>query len=342
MQEPDIIGGEFEIAFPVELKKVNMKERGFFYSSGRGALFNVLEYIKERMEKAKILLPDYLCMSIIEVVKRLKLDVRFYRTNEDLTIDYESLWKLYDTKTSVLFINYFGLSDAFSIVKELRRMDERMCIVQDNVQAYFDMQEESGADFVFTSFRKTLPVPDGGWVKTSFSDLPICATPNSFSQYKLAGGILKSLRRYNCMDDLVYLELLEKGEKLIDQDYRNGMNDVTERMYNQIDFEYVRERRKQNTKFLLAHLEQMGIQTILPVPESAIPLFVPIRLKNRDKVRELMFQANIFCPVHWPVFSDYKLERGEELMHNELSLIVDQRYGLNDMRRIIDVLQESL
>ena len=335
----DIIGGEFEIDIPTRMKKAEIKDQGFFYSSGRAALFNILEYLKSQMGRTRILLPDYLCVSIIGVAEKLAFEVCFYKMKEDLSIDYEALCDLYDTKTVVLFINYFGLSDTISIVKELRGIDEEMCIIQDSVQAYFDMSECSDADFVFTSFRKTLPVPDGGWVRTCCSDLPVFHDSNKFSQYKLAGGILKSLRKCGYMDDSVYLDLLEKGENMIDQDYRKGVNVITGALYSRIDLGFVRERRRQNAKFLLEHLREMEVQTVLPVPDTAIPLFIPIRLKNRDKIRESMFQTNIFCPIHWPAPLNYKLERGMELMYSELSLIVDQRYGLHDMQRIVNVLQ---
>ena len=81
-------------------------------------------------------------------------------------------------------------------------------------------------------------------------------------------------------------------------------------------------------------LAEKGIQTLLPVDEDKVPLFVPIVLNNRDEVRKAMFRNEIFCPVHWPE-DDMGMKRGKLMARTELSLIVDQRYGRKEMEEII-------
>ena len=68
------------------------------------------------------------------------------------------------------------------------------------------------------------------------------------------------------------------------------------------------------------------------------PLFVPVLLENRDKVRKHLTENKIYCPVHWP-----KPEGADSNIYDmELSLICDQRYGVNDMERIVSVLSEVI
>ena len=69
------------------------------------------------------------------------------------------------------------------------------------------------------------------------------------------------------------------------------------------------------------------------------PLFVPVIIKNgkRDVIRKKLVDNEIYCPVHWP-HPDANCE--SNLYEMELSLVCDQRYGREDMQRIVDVLNK--
>lgn len=56
-----------------------------------------------------------------------------------------------------------------------------------------------------------------------------------------------------------------------------------------------------------------------------------------------MFSNNIFTPVHWPYESN-KLNGTikNPLYETEISLICDQRYSLEDMKRQIEVLEKCI
>ena len=75
--------------------------------------------------------------------------------------------------------------------------------------------------------------------------------------------------------------------------------------------------------------------------ENKTPLFVPIYVQDRNKVRKYMFQHNVFCPVHWPL-EGLSLKKGAEMAEHELSLIVDQRYTHKDMEYILDLLSQTI
>ena len=128
----------------------------------------------------------------------------FYPLSDSFQLNYVKFPSIYRKNSVVLLINYFGLVSLSEQVSYLRGIDNEICIIEDNVQSFFSMWHSSESDFIFTSFRKTLPLPDGGWVKTSYHlDSPIAR--NTFSQYKIAGAILKGLRPYGCFDDSLYL-----------------------------------------------------------------------------------------------------------------------------------------
>lgn len=335
-----MIGGEFPIAVTEVLNssiKQSEKFDVYAYSSGRAALYQILKYLKQEKWINHILLPDYLCSSVIVPVMTLGLDYSFYPIDEQLELESSSFTKLYKKASAVLVINYFGLKDLTTQIQVIRSLDEQAIIIEDDVQAYYEFKKPLGdVDFKFTSIRKTFAVPDGGLVKTN-CQLPKVVAPNTFGQYKAAAALLKSMREGN-FNDHIYLELFEKGESLIDGELECGMSSIAVKLFYTLEEERVKIRRLNNAQYLIGLLGKLGIKPLLPVNDGCVPLFIPIVLNNRDEVRKRMFQHGIFCPVHWPI-EGVDLKRGKVLAETELSLIVDQRYGQKEMDEILKSLK---
>lgn len=335
-----MIGGEFPIAVTDILNAGSQRkdEPGVYkYASGRAALYQILKYLKSEKGVGRVLLPDYLCGSVLVPVKALELEYEFYPIDEHLELEALRFRELYRTGTTVLLINYFGLKDLSSQIRVIREIDEHAIIIEDDVQAYYEFKKPLGdVDFKFTSLRKTFAVPDGGLVKTKHQ-IPKVETPNTFGQYKAAAALLKSMRE-GTFNDQIYLEMFEKGESLIDGELECGMSQIAARLYDALEEERVKIRRLNNAQYLIGQLDKIGIKPLLPLIEDHVPLFIPITLNNRDEVRKLMFQNEIFCPVHWSS-EGMALKCGKVMSEIELSLIIDQRYGRKKMDEIIQMLQ---
>lgn len=335
-----MIGGEFPIAVTDILNAGGRRKDEpdvFKYASGRAALYQILKYLKSERGVSRILLPDYLCSSVLVPVKTLELECDFYPIDEVLELEEEVLTTLYKANTAVLVINYYGLKDLTKQVSFIRSLDKDAIIIEDDVQAYYEFKKPLGdVDFKFTTLRKTFAVPDGGLVKTKHQ-LQVIETPNTFGQYKAAAALLKSMREGN-FNDKIYLEMFEKGESIIDSELECGMSLIAERLYGSLDEERVKVRRLNNARYMMEKLELMQIKPILPLLENHVPLFIPICLKNRNELRRRMFQHEVFCPVHWPL-EEMNLERGKLMAETELSLIIDQRYSVNDMELILSLLK---
>ena len=335
-----MIGGEFQIAVTDILNagiKHTVLHNVYTYSSGRAALYQILKFLKLEKGVKHILLPNYLCSSVLVPVKTLGLDFTFYPIDEQLELEPSSFAKLYKKDSAVLVINYFGLKDLIVQIQAIRSLDDQAIIIEDDVQAYYEFKKSLGdVDFKFTSLRKTFAVPDGGLVKTNQS-MPKAETPNTFGQYKAAAALLKSMREGN-FNDQIYLEMFEKGESLIDSELECGMSHIAEKLFDALEEERVKIRRLNNAKYLIEQLDKVGIKPLLPLTEDHVPLFIPIVLNNRDEVRKRMFQNEIFCPVHWPL-EGLDLKRGKVMAKTELSLIIDQRYGRKEMDEILKSLK---
>ena len=104
-----------------------------------------------------------------------------------------------------------------------------------------------------------------------------------------------------------------------------------------IDVEHQRRIRRENARVLYEGLSGK-VQFMFPIEDMDCPLFVPVLLPNRDEVKAHLTKNEIYCPVHWP-----KPKGCDSNIYDlELSLICDQRYGIEDMERIVSVILELL
>lgn len=366
-----IIGGEFAIAPDVlkgaldacgRLDKTpfskaaaasldDLYDNVMFFSSARAALYAAL-CVEKTEAKLHVYLPDYLCSSVLDAVNDAGLSYSFYHIEDDLYPDMDSLFdsiyvKKESVKNAVILINYFGLLDLEKTIKEIRKKAPKTLIMLDDVQNYYGFGTEPDYDYAFTSLRKWFPIPDGGLLKIADSMMQSgtgtrirniydsMKDNNLFVSYKLSGNVLKSYR--GVIDDSICLELIEKGEGLLDKNYKCPISDISYEFFNSYilkEQESASNKRKDNARILHEGLEKLSIKHIYN--DSKVPLFIPVFLDSnkRDVIRKKMFDNNIFCPVHWKNSNALP----NPLYDMELSLICDQRYDKEDMNAILNLL----
>lgn len=340
-----IIGGEFAISHEMlsqqgNLEFVENKNDGFYYySSGRCALYAILKDIECSFGKSGgLFLPNYLCDSVTQTAIDAEWNYDYYPIKRDFHLDINSLNISAQDKKAILLIDYFGMTDLSAEVAIIRKQYPNLIIIIDCVQAFYSL-EEYDADYSFTSFRKWFPCPDGALVKKKTTDSMVKLSLNEgdWWRYKYAGNILKSFPEH--VSDAIVLDLLQKGEKSLDKDYLCKWDENSKRFFLSIDTEEIKKIRLRNASFLHKKLTELNVEHLYS--ENVVPLFIPIMVNNRDELRKMMFDERIFAPKHWPRVSE--LLNGENNIYDaELSLICDQRYGIDDMIRQIDVVKQYL
>lgn len=327
-----MIGGEFEIDLSTQRQDFVEQPDTYYYASGRAALYQIVKSLNVK----RVWLPDYLCISVVDAVKKAGVDYVFYELDDNLEPILNTLNP--SEFDAILLINYFGLMDLSVIETKLSETFPYTVLLEDDVQAYFEFNkcDNRYIDYRFTSLRKTFAVPDGGLVYTKHK-MPVAVEQNSFSPYKFDAAMMKARRQKESIDDSKYLALFAKGEELIDDNYDSVMSLDSRMLFAGVDADLISRKRKENAAYILKGLKELGIKTILPVPQDKTPLFIPIYLENRNEVRNRMFANEIYCPIHWPL-GGLRLKKGSEMAEHELSLIVDQRYETNDIEKILNKL----
>ena len=166
-----IVGGEFTYdgRWVLDTPGVDTREL-FFLNGGKACLIVICEYLLAQGID-KLLLPAYLCPTILSTIQRCGLKADFYRVLPDFSIDVDDLIDKARGHQAVYFINYFGfkqLSNVQDLLRDLQR--KGVLLVEDNAHSGF--WENSPGDFTFNSMRKLCPF-DGGYLAASRDIEPI-------------------------------------------------------------------------------------------------------------------------------------------------------------------------
>ena len=81
-----------------------MSDKLFFNYSRSALYFGIknLKFLQSTDIKNKILIPSYICNTIIQPIKENNLDITFYKINKDLTTDWDDLVSKIDNKLEEL------------------------------------------------------------------------------------------------------------------------------------------------------------------------------------------------------------------------------------------------
>lgn len=141
-----------------------------YVSSGKAGIYQVLKHIKIE-PKDEVMLPAYLCESMLEAVLESGATPVFYKINSDLSVDRDDLLKRIKSESKVLLVTHF-----FGLYQDLRSMREicdrhGLIMIEDCAHSFFG--KISGypigyfGDYSIASLPKFFPVFKGGVLASS-------------------------------------------------------------------------------------------------------------------------------------------------------------------------------
>lgn len=322
------IGGEFDInPTCINIDYSKSDEFGLLFASGRVALQWILQSLPDNKTKT-IYIPYYICSSVIKACENAGFKVCFYEFDEHFVFSTENLNIEYNS--AILLVNYFGFLELNDLVEDIKSIRPDVTIICDHVQSVWACKG-SVADFSFTSLRKHIAVPDGALVysKGLICKPPIGIEENCFYKDKLIGGLLKSIGA----SDAIFLNFFENGEHILDETtliYKASK--FSHIVYRQTDWDNIRQKRQENYKYVYELGLKHNLEFVFPFNQKIVPMCVPIVLNNRDEIRNRLKQIGIYLPVHWPINQLNSIsEPAKYFAQKELSLIIDQRYSLDEV-----------
>jgi dTDP-4-amino-4,6-dideoxygalactose transaminase len=141
---------------------------------GSGALALAARILKQA-GRSRLLVPSYHCGHEIEPFLRAGFAVETYRIKANLEADLEHLDTLLSVNDSVVLItHYFGFAQDVAAISRLCRQ-RGAYLVEDCAHCLLNYSDNrrlgSWGDIAVFSFRKFLPVPDGGMLVVNNPDL---------------------------------------------------------------------------------------------------------------------------------------------------------------------------
>ena len=319
------IGSEFS-SVPIENGAgISFPKSGCLTFSGRTAIETVL---KEVPYAKTALLPSYCCDSVIEPFRRADISVSFYDVNyqNGLKIDLSQ-------KADILFwCNYFGFST------EMLQFDG--IIIEDITHSLLsDIQCNPMSDYLVASLRKWEPIYCGGYCSVNTE---LKSPPNEFINSKAKAMNLKAMYLSDSDERKKekFLSEFGKSNKWLAENYSElGIDEFSKNYINKVCANKQKEIRRRNAHVLYEGLKNK-VDFLFDEQKMDCPIYVPIVIhKDRLKIRTILTENRIYCPIHWPhPNADCK----SNLYDLELSLICDQRYSEDDMERIVSAVLKNI
>lgn len=292
-------------------------------NSGRHALEYILNYSIYRFKT--IWIPYYTCDSILPSINRAGLSYKFYHINKSFEII--ELPHLHPDEC-ILVNNYFGLKDKY--ISSLANKYGSQLIV-DNTQAWY-AQPILGIS-TFYSPRKYFGLPDGGVALTRTHETVKLDPGTSWHRSshllkRIDTGATSGYKDFKLNSSTIGLEGITK------------MSPLTKMLLSSIDFDKAREIRKNNYSIISDALSESN-ELLLPDIESyACPMVYPYLTSNYE-LRQELISNKIYVATYWPNVLEWcSPEKVECYLTNDLIPIpIDQRYGEDDMNRIISIIR---
>ncbi len=325
-----------------------------FFGDGRQAIKAVLLKNLNKIKNKNCYLPAYLCSSILQPFKELKLKIKFYN-------HFLPLKPLIDDnlKNSLIFIvDYFG-TEFISKEKISDFLKKGNIVILDIAHSILDKKRlnlKSKNLYLIASLRKIFPVPDGGILYWSYPKLKIKKYPaqgyeNILKAMRLKDFYLKEgskigLNKVKNVKDS-FLKIYRKCEKDKDNNLikLKEMSAISFMALKNLDISNIIKKRKKNLGFLFKNLSEKKY-FLFSNNQIKSPFFLPLIFENqkqKETVKKVLIKNNIYPPIHWQlpksVPQSYLFENG--LSRRILSLPIDQRYDEKNLLKIVDIINKK-
>ena len=324
-------------------------EYKIYLDTGRSSLRLILDSLN--IEEKTVLLPYYICKVVVEPFIERNYNIYYYDIKEDFSIDEENMFKLIkEVNPSIILINsYFGKEQLTEIRKKLKL--QKLYVIEDITHTLLnDNLDTNTSDFIIGSIRKWCAIPDGGVLKNNSSIKINFSNKNEHTEYvttQVEASLLKD-EYINNLDKNIkekYMNLFLDSKKTLDTDNQiYNMSSITKTLINTYNFEEIKSIRRENYNYLYNNLlSSKFIEIPLgKLDKDTTPLYFPIYIsKNRKEFQKYMSSLEMYLPIIWP--KDEQLPENNYTANKIYEKIIcipcDQRYNLNDMKRIVDAIK---
>ena len=213
-------------------------------------------------------------------------------------------------------------------VQKLANRYEKKLIV-DNTQAFFELPIKN-IDTIYSP-RKFFGVSDGGYLYTNKSTNEVFEEDLSKDYSQLIGRIENGAFKH-------YKQYQEAEQRLVNSPIKL-MSKLTTKILNSINYEDVENIRKRNFNFLHNELQKFN-KFKIDLTDIKVPFVYPF-INDNIGLRDELIKNKIYVAKYWNEVLDRETVNDHEkyFVNHIIPLPIDQRYNLNDMKRIIEIIK---
>ena len=316
-----------------------------YYADGRQALIDL--YRSHGWQRLWV--PEYFCYDVIASLKEAGLELRYYA-------DYPEYWE--DSKTleaiqrngyfqhgdAILRVNYFGMR-SYRSVENLH-----VPVVEDHTHDLIGgWVMNSHADWCIASLRKTLPIPEGGFLWSPVG-LRLPEQPESSEENEKIAVIrweaMRLKARYLAGDNVekaAFREGLVNTEAYFDEAEVCALDRESRAYLNTFDVRDWYNKKRENWE-LLCNIKGDGIKVLKPENMGCYPFSLILVFQSgeeRGRVRKALIENQVFPAILWNVPATTE---GEvfKMSNGMLSIHCDARYTKEDILQMKSIIESTL
>lgn len=294
-----------------------------------------------------VIVPEFICSSVIEPFLHHEYKVESYALNRDLSIN-EELFIRQVQKTHpniVIAHSYFGFDTLTKCLRDFLPPDT--ILIEDITQRFLSSFQLVDADYCVGSIRKWFPIPDGGFYSGKIKIQTPKDEDDIFIDLELKALLDKGkYMQGEISDKSTFRNSFSLAREVLDNSERFfAMSKLSRQIYNSFDINDWKSKRQKNGRFLIENLKAFDFMDLFfdQIDYDTVPFLIPVLVKDKRKDFQTFLAKNdIYATVIWTcpeLIKEHLTSFGQYLYDHILCFHCDQRYGLDDMQRIIDVIR---
>ena len=283
----------------------------FYYSLCREALYDIAKSLDNTNKK--VLIPAYTCQTVITPFEEAGWRCEYFPIKKDLRIDTQYIKDAIEKfQPSLIVVHpYFGMDLCDEEVNLLSAIKEKgIEVILDLTQCLFSTKQYNFASFIVASYRKWMPIPDGGYLMNLTESAQITqpeSENDEFTEKEISAMYLRG--KYFGNGDQRTKDISIRLSKSADHYAESHitphkMSQVAYNLLNGEDKEQNQTKRFANFSYLSENIiEHKRVSKVCKNLNevTTAPLYFTIYAQNRQELQRLLAQDSIYAPVIWPV-----------------------------------------
>lgn len=288
-----------------------------FFTYSRDAIYKIAQNIGLN-ENDQVLIPDYVCNTVIDTFYEFTKKINFYKINEKLNFEEDNIRELITDNTKIIvFIDYFGVEAKVSTELIIFLRQNKVIILKDSAHSFLTLVKNNfnslySYDYMVSSIYKNLALHVGAISEGNFKNYTNFINRNIFIKRKIINYIKEFLCFIGCNKNNRGIEnVIIKNDKFKFLEGINGIVDYR-KMINNIDYEkLISEQHKIALEFY-TYFKKKSLFSLEDIEKSSLQAF-PIWCDSIEERNIILNFLRIQCidAYTWPTF--HKIAINENL-----------------------------